>query len=99
MPAALRGREGCVRRESRRGHQPLWRTLVRALRLFLALNRSYQGLTLKELEDEAGCGLRQVYRYLDALEEAGVMISKRRTDYGRVVRRIDYIDGRRIRIA
>ena len=80
-------------------HQPLRLTLVRALRLYFALTRSYCGLTLAELEDEAGCSRRQLYRYLDALERAGVVMSKTWSDRRRVLRRVEYINGRRIRIA
>lgn len=76
-----------------------YRPLVRALKLFVALCRSRFGLTILELLDEIECSRRTLYRYLGALEEAGVRIAtETNPSTGQVLRKVHHIDGRRIQI-
>lgn len=78
---------------------PQYRPLVRALKIFVALCRTRFGLMIPQLLDEVECSRRTLYRYLDALQEAGVRISTEvNSTTGQVLRRVDQMDGCRIRI-
>lgn len=77
-----------------------YRPLVRALRIFVALCRTRFGLTIPQLLDEVECSRRTLYRYLDALQEAGVRISAEINSTTRqVFRRVEHVDGRRVRVS
>jgi predicted DNA-binding transcriptional regulator YafY len=75
-----------------------YRPLFRILKVFVALIRSRFGLTFRELQEEAGCPRRTLYRYLEVLQEAGVRIRMERRLTGEIVRRFEHVDGAQVRI-
>ena len=83
-----------------RDRQPRYRPLLRALKIFVALCRTRFGLAIPQLVEEVECSKRTLYRYLSVLEEAGVHVSTEvNTTTGQVLRRLESVDGRRIRIS
>jgi len=68
-----------MRRKSKR-HSPL----MRALDLLVELSSRRYGMDYAEIMSHLGTGRRNMYRYLDALERAGVKLERRREPiYGR----------------
>lgn len=63
-------------------------TLVRALKMYFALARSRFGMTVDDLRVEIDCTRRTVYRYLNALEQAGVEITTKREGNGKITRQV-----------
>jgi len=76
-----------------------YRALLRVLKVFVALCRTRFGVTFQELLEEAECSRRTLYRYLDVLQEAGVRLVVERRMTGEVIRRVDHVDGARVRVA